>query len=182
METGKIKIKTYLDGTIRIIKLLQNGGKIDVGLRGYGRMILYDPDMSLVHDTDWLKNSFTNTGKTFCAKFIGNVESLPPMNWLAVGTSNTAENDTDYELGAEVTDSGLIRAQDPVTSVYTTTTTDDTLKVDHTWVISGAKALWEIGLFNAATNGDMIGRTVSPTVVNAEVGYALNGLYIVRFA
>ena len=122
-----MKIKVYTDGTIRLMARLINGGKIDVGVRGYGRILMMDPDLKVVSDTNWIKNSFTNVGKAWCVNVIGKLEgSYDAMDCLAVGTDNTAEEDTDTTLGAEITGSGLARARDSAPSKFTTTVANDT--------------------------------------------------------
>ena len=54
MNIGKAKVKTYADGTLSIIRRLLGGGLAEVGVRGYGRLIVYYPNMDLNNDTDWV--------------------------------------------------------------------------------------------------------------------------------
>lgn len=138
-------------------------------LSGYARLIHRDKDGNLISDTGWLKNTIANAGKAEVANLMGNVSSPTAFTYLAVGTSNTAESATHTALQAEITDSGLARAAATVTR-STTTVTNDTLQLDKTWTASGSKTVEEIGVFNAASSGIMLGRklTTSKALANGE--------------
>ena len=182
MNIGKAKVKTYADGTLSIIRRLLGGGLAEVGVRGYGRLIVYDPNMDLKNDTDWVKNNFTAAGMAYCVQLVGGISAPASMDYLAVGTSSQAEADSDTALIAEITDSGLARAQDASPSSSTTTETDDTLEINYSWSVTGSKGINEIGLLNAGAAGTLIGRTVLGAQVDVVNLDTANGLYKVIFA
>lgn len=181
-QCGQARIKTYADGTVRIIRRLMGGGMIDVGVRGYGRLIRLDYDKIVQVDTGWVKNNFTNAGKAYCVQKVGGITAPAAMDWLAVGTSATAENDTDTTLVAEITTSGLARAQDASPTASTTTVTDDTLEISYDWSVTGSQGINEIGLLNAASTGTLIGRTVLGAQVDVVNLDTAQGLYKVIYA
>ena len=74
--------------------------------------------------------------------------------YLAVGTGTSAFTVASTTLGAEITDSGLERAE-PTVSYTTTNVTNDTVNCVKTWTASGAKTVGEIAMFNAAAAGVM---------------------------
>lgn len=136
---------------------------------GMVRLKHYDKDGNLKDDTGWLKNTITNAGLAEVAGLVGNTGSPTAFTYLAVGTSSTAESAAHTALQAEITDSGLERAAATV-SRSTTTATNDTLQLDYTWSVTGTKSVEEIGAFNDATTGDMLGRKLTGTksMVNGE--------------
>lgn len=80
------------------------------------------------------------------------------FDYLAVGTDSTSPSASDTALGAEITDSGLARAAG-TGSRETTTVTNDTAKLTHTWNnITADKSIRELGVFNAASGGTMLAR------------------------
>jgi hypothetical protein len=182
MEFGQAKTKIYADGTLGIIRNLGGGGKIDVGVRGYGRIIKLNPYGEIVQDTDWCKNNFTAAGMAYCVQLVGGISAPAAMDYLAVGTSAQAESDADTALIAEIVDSGLVRAQDATPSASQTTEPGDTLEINYSWSVTGTKVIAEIGLLNASSTGTLIGRTVlAATVPVANLDVA-NGLYKVVYA
>lgn len=157
-------------------------GKGNVIVRGYGRLIVFDPDGNLKEDTGWLKNNYTNAGKVYCATKVSGTTTPPAMDWVAVGTSNQAANDTDTALIGEITNSGLARAQDASPSVSSTTVDSDTMEINYSWTVTGSKTIQEIGCFNSTSGGSMIGRSVVAPSVGVASGDTCNGLYKVIFA
>ena len=113
------------------------------------------------------RNTPTNTGFAEIANLAGNVSSPVAFTYLACGTDATGEEATDTALGAEVTDTGLQRAA-AVVSRITTTVTNDTLQLYKDWTATGAKILREIGAFNSATTGIMLGRTTYAAITTAN--------------
>lgn len=130
-------------------------------------------------DTGPISNIVTNVGKAQLALLAGDATAIP-FTYLAVGTSSTAVAATDTTLNAEIVDTGLARAAGTVSRV-TTTTTNDTLNVTYTWTASGTKVVQEIGLFNAASVGTILGHALTGTrsLINAD---QLVGTYKVVFA
>jgi len=87
------------------------------------------------------------------------------FDYLAVGTDSTAPSASDTALGAEITDSGLARAAG-TGSRETTTVTNDTAKLTHTWSsITADKSIRELGVF--ASGGTMLARATLSVDVSA---------------
>lgn len=148
-------------------------------LAGRVKLDCHNPDGSLKWTTGWIKNGITNAGKAQVALLAGDA-SATPFTYLEVGTSSTAFAASQTALQAAVTDSGLARAAATVSRV-TTTVTNDTLQLVKTWTATGSKTIEEVGIFNAASAGTMLGRALTGTksVVNGET---LTGTYQVKFA
>jgi hypothetical protein len=129
--------------------------------------------------TGWIDNGITNAGKAQLALLAGDAGATP-FTYLAVGTSNTAFAASQTALVAEIVDSGLERASATVSRV-TTTVTDDTLQLTKSWTPTGTKAVEEIGILNASSEGVLLGRALTTTknVVNGDL---LTGTYQVKFA
>ena len=125
-------------------------------------------------------NTLTNVGFAAMAGLVGDVDTQTEFTYLAVGTDDTAPAATQTALEAEITDTGLARAVATVSRV-TTTQTNDTLQLVYEWTATGAKTIEEVGIFNAASSGIMLGRalTTTKTVGNGET---LRGTYKVKFA
>ena len=77
-------------------------------------------------------------------------------------------------------DTGLARAAATVTRV-TTTVTNDTLQLVKTWTATGAKAITEVGAFNSASTGIMLGRQVFSAINTANTD-TLTITYKFKFA
>lgn len=152
---------------------------MNIKIEGRIKVEVYTKDGVLKDSSGWIKNIITNAGKAQIALLAGDATAIP-FTFLAVGTSNTAVAATDTTLTAEVSTSGLARAAGTVSRV-TTTVTNDTLQVTFTWTASGTVAIEEIGLFNAASVGTMLGHalTTTKTVNNTDV---FIGTYQVKFA
>ena len=101
--------------------------------------------------------------------------------WIAVGTGTTAFAATDTTLGTEVAASGLSRAASTTTQA-TTTVANDTLQHTKTFTSSGTVAVSEAGVFDAASSGNMYGRTVLSAVRNVVSGDTLSVTYKTIFA
>lgn len=125
-------------------------------------------------------NLITSAGKAALAGLTGNTGTITAFTYLAVGTSNTAPAIGQTTLGAEITTLGLGRMAATVSRV-TTTVTNDTLQLVATWSVSGSTTVEEIGIFNAASVGIMLGRalTSSKQVVSGDT---LTGTYQIIFA
>jgi len=138
-------------------------------LKGFVRLVIRDVNGKIKSDTGWLKNTITNAGKAAAAGLLGNTGTVTAFTYLAVGTSSTAESAAHTALQAEITDTGLARAAATVAR-STTTVTNDTLELNKTWTATGAKTVEEIGMFNDASTGVMLGRklTTSKSISNGE--------------
>ncbi len=136
--------------------------KQNLKISGQVRMVCKDKDGNLKWDTGWFHNGITTAGKAAVSGLVSNLGGFTAFSYLAVGTSNTAFSAAQTTLQAEITDSGLARHTATV-SRTTTTTTNDTIVFDYTWTASGTKSVEEVGIFNAASSGDMLGRALTTT-------------------
>ena len=153
--------------------------KEEYKLEGRIRMVCHDKEGNLKWDTGEIKNTVTNAAFAQLALLAGDATAVP-FTYLAVGTSNTAPAASQTALGGEITDSGLARAAATVSRV-TTTQTNDTLQLVKAWTATGSKTVEEVGIFNDASAGTMLGRALTSTksLVNGEI---LTITYKVKFA
>jgi len=153
--------------------------KNSIKLVGMVRLVHRDKDGKVISDTGFIKNVITNAGKALIALLAGDASAVP-FTYLAVGSGTTAEAATQTALVTEIAASGLARAAATV-SRSTTNVTNDTLQLDKTWTASGSVTVEEIGIFNDATTGTMLGRklTTSKALANGET---LAATYKVIFA
>jgi len=105
-----------------------------------------------------IDNTVTNAGKAEVAGLINEVTS-GGFKWLAVGSSSTAASASDTGLASEITANGLGRAAATCSRV-TTTVTNDTAQLVHTWTATGTQTVKEAGLFDTSTanQGNMLAR------------------------
>lgn len=152
---------------MNILKVFKREPKIK--LMGLVKLDIYDKNGKLRETTGWLKNTITNAALAAVSGLVGNVDSQTAFTYLEVGTSSTAESADHTALQAAITDTGLARAAATV-SRQTTTQTNDTLQLYKQWTATGTKAVEEVGIFNAASTGVMLGRklTGTKTVNNGE--------------
>ena len=101
----------------------------------------------------------SNSGLAEMANLWSGDDGPAPMTHIAVGSSETAFAAADTTLGTEISGSGLTIATAAVTRV-TTNTTNDTVQMVKTFSVTGTATIKEVGIFNAASSGDMGGRTV----------------------
>lgn len=173
-------IKEVLNDDIDVILDFMGRGEARAWIHGWRRLIVF-AGSELKQDTGWEHNNFVNPGKTFCANICSGVTSPNAMDYIAVGSSNQAEDDTDTGLITEITTSGCGRAQVTPT-IETETDTDDTMQLVKAWTVTGAETVQEIGVLNAAAAGTLIARSVVAPSVGVADGDTLNGLYKVIFA
>lgn len=108
-------------------------------------------------------NLLTNAGIAAIAGRINGHGSVAAFTYIAVGTGTTAADVTDTALEAEITDSGLARANGTVDR-ETDTVTNDTASITYTWTASGSKAVTESGVLNAGASGILLNRQVFSAV------------------
>lgn len=141
-------------------------------------LVLRDKDGTIIKD--WtVFNTITNTGKAALAGLAGNTGSITAFTYLAVGTSSTAAAATQTTLGAEIVTNSLTRSSATV-SRTTITQTNDTLSLAYTWTASGSSTVEEIGIFNAASVGIMLGRALTGSTALVS-GDQLQATYTVQF-
>ena len=101
------------------------------------------------------KNLVVTTGKGFIAARMGSAASAI-MSHMAIGTSATVESAAQTAL---ITQAGIVALTS--TSLITTTVSLDTVQYVATFGAgTGTGAIVEAGLFNAASAGTMLSRTV----------------------
>jgi len=122
----------------------------------------------------------TTTGAAELANLCGGVSSPTAFTYVACGTESTAFAIAQTALIAEISDSGLARAAATVTRT-TTTTTNDTTQWAKTWTASGTKTVAEVGVFNDASAGTMLGRTVLGSARALTSGDTYTLTYKVKF-
>ena len=137
----------------------------DQGLRGEVSIQVFRKDGSLKEDV-LIKNLVVNSGLAFVSsRMLDN--STAVASHMAVGTSATAAAGAQTTLVAEAgTRAGLTSA-----TKVTTNVANDSVQYVATFDTNnpvGLTAITEAGLFNAATGGTMIARTVFP-VINKDV-------------
>lgn len=120
-------------------------------------------------DREVVENLIVNTGLAEIAGLVGNTGSPTAFTYLAVGSASTAATATDTALETELTDGGLERAAATVTR-QTTTVANDTLQLVKTFNVTGTKTVREVGVFNDATAGTMMSRSVLTSDKNLESG------------
>ena len=120
-------------------------------------------------DREVVENLIVNTGLAEIAGLVGNTGSPTAFTYLAVGSASTAAAATDTTLETELTDGGLERAAATVTRA-TTTATNDTLQLVKTFSVTGTKSVREGGVFNDASVGTMLSRSVLTSDKNLESG------------
>lgn len=106
-----------------------------------------------------VRNTVTNTGKAAMASRFNGSGGEAAFTYLAVGTGATAAAAGDTALGAEISTSGLSRANATVSRV-TTTQTNDTAQALYTWTASGSVSPTECGILNASSSGILAARQV----------------------
>jgi len=148
---------------------------MDLTIKGRVKLACFDSKGNKKWDTGWLKNTIMNVGLNEITGLMGNIGSKTAFSYIAVGTGDTTEAKTQTALVTEVTDSGLARASVTPTQ-ETTTVTNDTLQFYKEWTATATKTIEEVGIFNAASAGTMLGRklTGSKALTSGDV---LKGTY-----
>ena len=124
----------------------------------------------------------TNLGLKAITGLVGNIDTQTAFGYLALGTSATAFAAAQTGLQAEITDTGLARAAATGATSEQTTVADDTLQLTKTWTATGSKTIAEVGVFNAASSGVMLARTVLGTARVLESSFTYGLTYKVKFA
>lgn len=163
----------------KLINFLFPGKNDLLKVKGRIKLTCYDQFGVLKWDTGWISNGITNAGFAQIALLAGDA-SATPFTYLALGESSTAFSASQTALVTEITTSGLERVAATVSRV-TTTQTNDTLQLYKLFTATGTKTVEEIGIFNAASTGTMLGRALTGTrsLTNTDT---LAATYQVKFA
>jgi len=132
--------------------------KIDdlIDMHGELRLVLRGPGGEIKEDRT-VKNVVTTVGKGVIADRMKGTPVIAAMTHMAVGTSGTAAAAGDTTLGAEVGSSRTALTSTGVTAAVITYICTFGAGV-------GTGSLQEAGLFNAASSGSMLCRTVFSTI------------------
>lgn len=141
----------------------------DLGLQGKFTLVARHADGE-VFATRELINTITDAGEDEVAKLVVGVTAAA-FDYIALGTDSTAAADSQTELVAEITTNGGERAQDG-----TTTTSGNVATVDVTFNFTGSLGIKEVGLLNAASDGDMLARQVFD-IINVGNGDSLTATW-----
>jgi hypothetical protein len=120
----------------------------------------------------------TQTGLAAFAGLIGNTGSVTAFTYLGYGSGTTAFDSAQTALVTEHTDQ---RAAATVTRT-TTTYTNDTLQLAHTFTIDIAETIAECAPFNASSGGIMPARSKLGTSRNVVSGDTWTCTYKIVFA
>lgn len=151
-------------------------GTLRDGISPFGRVhfLITRPDGSIKCDC-WHPNLVVTTGKNHVAdQLSGKLEA--PMSHMAIGTNTTAAIATDTALGTEIDRNAL--------ASKTQGTGSDANKVNYvcTWAAGdGTGAITEAGIFNSASAGQMLCRSVFP-VKNKESGESMTLTWILTIS
>ena len=94
----------------------------------------------------------TDTGLSEVCKLLGNLANGTEFTYIAYGTGTGAEDSSDTSLGNE-TDRGLATIE-----LTSTLAPQDTVKWYRYFVVDDDVTINEVGVFNASSGGDMLGR------------------------
>lgn len=116
-----------------------------------------------------VSNLLTSAGKAGLASRVNGDGAEAVFTYVAVGTGTTAAAIDDTTLQTESAASGLSRAAGTASRI-TTTVTNDTAQVLKAFSATGAVAVTEAGLLNAASVGTLLARQVfaAINVVNGD--------------
>ncbi len=132
--------------------------------------VLFDKDGN-IKDKRSYHNLITNVGHAAANGRMSNQGSYNPFIYLAIGTGTTAAAATDTALQTEITTGGGARASATATQV-TTSVTNDTTQLVHTWTFTSTFAVTEEGILDAALAGNLLAHQVF-TAINVNSGDSL---------
>lgn len=104
-------------------------------------------------------NLVTNAGLAGAASRLNGAGSEAAFTYIALGTGTTAAAAGNTALETEITTNGGSRAS-ATASRITETQTNDTARLVHTFEFTGALAITESGILNAASTGVLLARQV----------------------
>ena len=146
------------------VKSSEPGG----GVRLEGKFKLRHFRSAVLIDDREVKNTIVDVGKAGVAGLIIQTGSTSPFSYIALGTGTNATSTADTALQTEISTGGGERALATLSRV-TTTVTNDTAQLVHTFTFTGSYAVTEAGVFNSSSSGaTMLSRkTFTPVSVVA---------------
>lgn len=138
----------------------------NIKAKGSLSVVLTDADGNIKENIE-IPNLVVNTGLAYISsRMIGTASNV--MSHMAVGSNSVAAAGANSSLGSE-----LARVALTSSGQVTTTVSNDSVQYVATFGAgAGTGAITEAGLFNAASNGTMLCRTVF-NVVNKDVNDTL---------
>jgi hypothetical protein len=127
-----------------------------------------------------VKNLITSAGKAGLASRCNGSGAEAAFTYIALGTGTNAAAVGDTTLQTELAASGLSRAN-ATASRTTTSVSNDTARLVHTFTVSGTVAVTEAGILNASSGGVLLCRTVF-SAVNVVSGDSLVVTYDVQMS
>jgi len=116
-----------------------------------------------VKGTRKYSNLVTSAGLAGLASRLNGSGGEAAFTYLAIGIGTGAAAAGNTALESEITTNGGQRAAATV-SLTTTTVTNDTARLLHTWTFTGSFAVTETGALNAASTGTLLNRSVFTAV------------------
>jgi hypothetical protein len=138
-----------------------------VEVAGSLSLVLANEETGEIRQEIYVPNLVLPAGKTFIAsRMVGTSSAI--MSHMAIGTSDTAESTAgtvQTQLGAELSGNNYSRPTLTTASNSSNVVTyTATFPANNPNAPAGGVVLREAGVFNAATGGTMLCRTVYPTV------------------
>jgi len=123
-------------------------------------------------------NTITNAGKAEAAGLF-NEARAGGFKYVAIGSSGTVAAAANTALAGEITGAGMARVE-ATCSRTTTTVTDDTAELLHTFTATASQEVREVGIFDTATSGGTMAGRSTFAVKNMETDDVLQVLYKVK--
>lgn len=147
----------------------------DITVEGYGIVDVRDAATGDLIYTETYRNIVTNlTRARIMARFKGNNGTLT-ITHVAIGTDGTTPTAADTALGAEV-------LREAPTSVIDYSTTEIGWRLFVSASMGNGNTLREIGLFSAASGGDMFARSTSFSPISKNASITVTFTHILRYA
>ena len=146
-----------------------NHSKDSLGLQGKFTLVARHEDGTEFARRELL-NTITDAGEDEVAKLVVGVAATA-FDYIALGSDSAAAADSDTELSSEITQYGGERDQDGSTG-----TSNNVATVDVTFSFTDTLAIKEVGLLNAASDGDLLARQVF-SVINVGNGDSLTATW-----
>ena len=149
-----------------------------IGIKGWIELQHFDKNGNLIEKRN-INNTVTNAGKAAIAGLANGVVTTP-FTYIALGTGTSEITETSTALTSEITTNGGARAS-ATCSRTTTTVTNDTAQLEHTFNFTGSLAISETGVFDSASGGTMLSGTTMSTL-NVASGDSLTLTWKIKFS